>query len=213
MRVLFLLTMFFVSSVGLATALTDGHKDLLNRMNSIARKVELGDKLQDALTVTATELSVTANKTIVGSSLGVGSEVDPKFLAIGTFTFSDQPLDGAATLLATASIPDNAVIQDCWIDVITTFTSDDTTPDDTSLGIGVEGVGAGSEDLVNAAKIRTATDWDSGFHACIPVGTAATMIKTTAAKNITVNVVNGAGVTDGLTAGKLKVYVEYSISE
>lgn len=197
------------------TALSQSDQDFLNRMNNIAFKTELGAKLADALTVTSSELSITADKALVGSSAGAGREVDPKFLAVGTFEYSDQPLDGAATLLAAADVlPDNAIITKAWYDVVTTFTSDDTTPDSTTIGIGVETVGAGSEDLINAVAINDGGNpWDAGIHAAIPVGSAATMIKTSAAKNITVNVVNAAGVTAGLTAGKLKVYVEYVLSE
>ena len=196
------------------TALSAQSKYILNRyFGAAARKVGLGDLLEDALATSTSDITDEAVTEAKLEAEGTNGLVIPRRVR-AEFDYSDQPLTGAATLLASALIPDNAIITNAFIDVTETFTSDDTTPDDTSIGIGVETVGAGSEDLINAAKILTATDWDAGMKQCIPdKATVGDYIKTTAAKNITVNVVNGAGATSGLTAGHFVVFIDYVVSE
>ena len=122
--------------------------------------------------------------------------VDATALASGANTFS-------------VSIPDNAIIVNSLIDVTTTVADDGT--DASTIGIGVETVTAGSEDIVNAIAISDGTNpWDAGIKAGVPVS-AATAVKTTGVKNITVNVVF-SGATE-FSAGAFDVYVEYFIGE
>jgi len=107
------------------------------------------------------------------------------------------------------NIPDNAIITNAWIDVTTTVAGD--VDDTLTIGVGVETVSAGSEDLVNAIAVSDGSNvWDAGIQACIPVGTAATAIKLTAERDITVvTVANG----NASATGAFDVYVEYVLGE
>lgn len=113
-------------------------------------------------------------------------------------------------------IPDNAIITNAWIDVITTFTT--AGADAGTIAVMVQGAG----DLTAAIAVSAAGDvWDAGIHGCLPgsyaeatvagdtaildaARKAASYIKLTAEREITVTVA-----TQALTAGKMVVYVEY----
>lgn len=97
------------------------------------------------------------------------------------------------------TIPAKAIITRCWYDVLTTLA--DGVADAATIAIHAEG----ANDLVTATAIAAVGDvFDAGIHAAIPVGTAATMVKLTTAKELTVTV---GGV--ALTAGKMVVFCEY----
>jgi hypothetical protein len=116
-------------------------------------------------------------------------------------------------------IPSNAIITRAFYDVITTFTSAND-----SATIGLYAVQAG--DLVAAIAISAANPgvWDAGVRGtlinspAVPADAtsaiittaayAATLLKTTATKELKVIV----GV-QALTAGKLRLYVEYYMTE
>jgi hypothetical protein len=101
------------------------------------------------------------------------------------------------------TIPDNAIILDGVIDVITTFT--DNADDSATIAIQVEG----GNDIVTATAISGGSDiWDAGLQDIIPDGAAANMVKTTAAKEITAVVAD-----DEIDAGKLVVFLRYVVSE
>jgi len=195
------------------TALATRTKLLLNKAGGVLAKYKLGDLIEDALATETTDIADEAVTEAKIEAEGSNGLVVPRRVR-AEFDYTDQPLDGAATLLPSALIPDNAIIVNAFLDVTETFTSDDTTPDTTTIGIGVETVTADSEDLINAVSIADATDWDAGIKQLTPtVATVSEYIKTTAARNITVNVVNAAGATEGLTAGHFVLFLDYVVSE
>ena len=146
-----------------------------------------------------------------------------KKLAIATFDPSaDTLLRPTAAYGLGVYLPINAIITKVWLDVCTTFTSAST--DDGTIAISIEG----ANDVVSAMAINDATSdiWDQGLHGTL-VGTpilgveashdaalelieleAAKLIKTSAEKEITVTVAVAA-----LTAGKMKIFVEFIVSE
>lgn len=93
-------------------------------------------------------------------------------------------------------IPNKAIITQVYIDIITGMTSSG-------------GTGTVRLTLNSAGDLLAAVDADtiSGIVAGIPVGTAATMVKATADRNIVLAIATAA-----LTAGKIAVFVEYVIS-
>ena len=96
-------------------------------------------------------------------------------------------------------IPDNFVCTNVIIDKITSVQSADTTSD---IAIGLNSTG----DIL-AALAETTAD-GTGLLAGIPVGTAASAVKTTAEKNATITIS-----TTALTAGKWFVQFEGFLSE
>ncbi len=100
-------------------------------------------------------------------------------------------------------IPAKAVITKAWIDVLTTCQTEGS--DAGTMAVKA----ASSGDLVAAVAVSNGGNpWDSGLKPCIPVGSAATMIKLTEKKEITFTIA-----TQDFTAGKFNVFVEYVISE
>jgi hypothetical protein len=93
----------------------------------------------------------------------------------------------ATIVLPTAQIPANVIVLDGYFDVVTTFTGATNT-----LAIGLES----TNDLLAATAI--ATYGTIGRHAVIPVNTAATSLKTTVARFVTVTLA-----TANVTAGKM----------
>ncbi len=110
--------------------------------------------------------------------------------AVSTINLKD--VDGKDAVL-----PNKAVIRQVIIDRITAPTS--------AGGAGTIALNANS-----AGDLLVAVDADtlSAIHAGVPVGTAATAVKTTAQRTLT-----AAIATEALTAGKIIVFVEYYISE
>lgn len=117
-------------------------------------------------------------------------------------------------------LPDNAVVKDMWFDVITTFTS---AGDTATIAIHSEGAG----DLLAAVAIEAAGNvLDAGIHHGLPgapilgaatshdtsIELAALMaaadIKLSAEKEIIITVA-----VQVLTAGKMIIFVKYTISE
>jgi hypothetical protein len=94
-------------------------------------------------------------------------------------------------------IPDKAVVTTAYIDVITAMASSG-------------GTGTIALTIQSAGDLKAAVDADtlSGIVACIPVGTAATSIKLTAERTLSVAIA-----TEALTAGKFVCAVEYFISK
>lgn len=98
-------------------------------------------------------------------------------------------------------IPANAVIMGGFIDALTTATS---ATDAATIAVKVEGTG----DTVAAIAISDATNpWDAGLHAIKELNTAATMIKTTARREINVTTA-----VEALTAGKFNIVLRYVVS-
>lgn len=118
-------------------------------------------------------------------------------------------------------IPDNAVITRVLVDVVTTFTDGDT--DAATIALHVQS----ANDIVAAIAISDASNvWDAGIRgskigypnfgadaahdSALEVAAlfAASMLKTTAVREITATVATAA-----LTAGKANIYVEYYVSD
>jgi len=113
--------------------------------------------------------------------------------AVGSINLLSDLTDSASTVV----IPDNAIIKLAYIDILTAMTS--------TAGTGTIALNAQS-----AGDLLAAVDADtlSGVVACIPVDTAATMIKLTADRTLTATVA-----TNALLSGKFNLYVEYVLGD
>lgn len=109
--------------------------------------------------------------------------------AVGTIYLNDA--DGNPAIL-----PSAAIITQVYTDEVTNV----TTSASGTLSIGANT----TVDLLAATAAATF----SGVQAGIPVGTAATMVKLTAQRQIAVAIATGA-----LTAGKLNIFVEFVLSD
>jgi hypothetical protein len=149
--------------------LTANDKYLLNRMNSVAQNLQLGDLVHK----TKNLVKVTYDYAVSGGAVGAVALYDA---------------DGK-----TVTLPDNAIIVGGFIDILTAMVS-------------TGGSGTIALTAESAGDLKAAVDADtlSGIVAIIPVGTAATHIKLTAARTLV-----GAVATQALTAGKFDLYVEY----
>lgn len=99
------------------------------------------------------------------------------------------------------TLPAKAIILDGLVDVVTTCTT--AGGDAGTMAIHVEGAG----DIVAAVAVSDGTNpWDAGRHDIIPVGTAATSVKTSQARNITATIAGQA-----FTAGKFHVFLRYVV--
>ena len=118
-------------------------------------------------------------------------------MAVATYDFArDGGVRGTIELNAgTHVIPAKAIILRGMVDII--------TPTDSAGDTGTIKVQVGGVDLT--ATIAVAA---TGLKALIPLGTAATAIKTSAAGSVDVVIA-----TQDLTAGKLKIFIEYVVSE
>lgn len=147
----------------------------INRMNSVARKHSLGTLLQKKVNVVVGKYSFA----VQGGAVGAVN------------LLSD--LTDATSLV---KIPDNAVIKQVWIDVLTPG----TTSASGTMAINLQSAG----DLKGALAAASYT----GIVAGVPVGVAANMIKLTAERTLTGTIATGA-----LTAGKWNVYIEYVLGD
>ena len=143
----------------------------------------------------------TALFTLVPELYGTGtSNTYRKCVAKGLYDFSVLTgAIGSYNLLSTDEvIPDNAIVTNVYIDVITAFTS-------------TGGTGTIALTLNTAGDLLAAVDADTlstGPNAGIPDGAVANMVKATAARNLVLSIATAA-----ITAGKAVVFVEYVISE
>lgn len=110
--------------------------------------------------------------------------------AVGSLALLDE--NGNPALL-----PSKAIITQVYLDIITACVS---TGNDGTIALNANSAG----DLLAAVDADTL----SGVAAGIPVGTAGTMVKCTAARQITLAIA-----THALTAGKFNVFVEFVLSE
>lgn len=120
---------------------------------------------------------------------------------------------GSAVALNLGSqLPNKAIIKQVYYNVTTTFVDNGTSGDaDTStLSIGANS----AVDLKAAIAISNgANPWDAGIGAGIPINTAASMVKTTAARFVNITWTHGSGNSTALTAGAMDIFVEYVIGE
>lgn len=102
-------------------------------------------------------------------------------------------------------IPDNATVVNAWYEVLTTCTDGDTDAATIALS-----TAKAANEIVSAVAISDAGNpWDAGYHDTLCDGTAAAFTtKTTAVTNVTMAVAVAA-----LTAGKLRVWWQYVVSE
>ncbi len=107
----------------------------------------------------------------------------------------------ATTFDLGVTIPAKAIIIDGIIDVITAL---DSAAHTATIAIQVESAG----DML--ADVVVSSGGTLGFHDIIPVGTAATVVKTTVARNI--KLVTGNHASQTLTVGKLVVQLRYVVS-
>jgi len=123
-----------------------------------------------------------------------------KKMAKATYDFAVN--GGAISAISLGvTLPDNAVITRCWVDVITTLTS---ATDAATIALHAEA----ANDLVSALAISNGGNiWDAGLHEGIPVDTAATNKKLTAARALTATIA-----VEAVTAGKFIVVVEYVVT-
>jgi len=159
------------------------HVDIRDELDNtpVGARVQLGTQLQEKK---RHMIRAQYNFAVQGGAIGVVELLD---------------VDGKK-----AQIPGGAIITGCLLDVITapnTATTNDTT---LSFSSGIVG-----GDLQVAAGF-TPSYTPSGIKACIPVGTAATMIKLgTTTKNYTPSMTIGVL---ALTAGKINLWIEYILS-
>lgn len=109
--------------------------------------------------------------------------------AIATYVLRGVGVNGGA-------IPIGSVITGGEVEVLTAF----TTGTAATMALQIEG----ANDLVSATVVSGAPYSTTGQKSIIPVGSGATMIKTTAARSITALIATGT-----VTAGKLRVRLTY----
>lgn len=112
--------------------------------------------------------------------------------AVGSINLLRDLNDTSSTVI----IPSGSIVKQAYIDVLTTPT--------TSLGGSLAVQIQSNSDI----KGNTAAASFTGLMAGTPVGSAATMIKLTAARTLHMGIASGA-----LTAGKFNVYVEYALGD
>lgn len=137
---------------------------------------------------------------------GLGTQVTEKKVNVMKAVYDFAKLggsSGASVILKDASggqavLPAKAIVVDCLIDVITTPTASSGTPT-ISLGLTT------SADIKASANYNTYTQ----RMACIPVGTAATVIKVGGGKSAVTATIG----TNNLSAGKINVFLYYLLSD
>jgi len=135
-------------------------------------------------------------------------EAAGRYIIAEKFTISSSN-NSSGTYSFTKKLPDNAIVQKAWYDVITTFAGDG---DDSSTIALSTGEGAG--DLVAAVAISDGGNpWDAGIHDCIPSDYDDTTkyIKMTAENTPTVTIAVNATDTE-ISAGEMVVFIEYVVS-
>lgn len=110
--------------------------------------------------------------------------------AVGDLLMKDE--NGTIVVL-----PSKAIITQVYVDIITACVS---TSNDGTIALKANS----ANDLLSAVDADTL----SGVSAGVPTGSAATMVKLTAARNITLSIAVHA-----LTAGKFNVFVEFVLSD
>lgn len=173
-----LITMLTISAFSFgAAALTSASAYKINRKDKVNRDTAAGTKLYDAQQF--------------------GAKGQWSYAVSGGAANSDISLLDHEGLPVT--LPANAIITNCLIDVATQPTSSTNSG---SLAFSSSAVA----DLKAAAFVASYTT--SARIACIPTGTTGTMIKTSSELTLKMRIGSEA-----LTAGKVNVWVEYVLSE
>lgn len=145
------------------------------------------------------KMNITAYQTLLGTTLGAHEDaLDAIKERVVKAQYDFATLGGAVGDISLGvTIPDNAVITDVVIDVLTNPTSGG------SATIAVKAQSAA--DLIGATAVASFT----GILQGVPTaGTIASAIKLTANRTVTVTVAVAA-----LTAGKFNVFVKYLLSD
>lgn len=126
-----------------------------------------------------------------------------KHRSVAKFVYDFAAQGGAVgnIVMQGEALPDDAVIWDGFVDVITVPTSGGGATIALTTG-------QTANDLITAAAIAGAPWSTAGLKAIVPVGTQATAIRTTAARAPTLVVGTAA-----LTAGRIILFIEYYLSE
>lgn len=203
-------------------AISDLHKEILNRMNRSANKVQLGTIIQNisagvvpAGSISTAELAddaVDADKlaadAVVTASIVDANVVEAKLQSPSDDSLSvkrvaratyDFDVDGGAVsaIGLGVSLPDNAVIINSFYEVITAMASSGNAG---TFALSVES----ANDIVTAVDADTV----SGLVAGIPEGTLANAVKLTSEQEITFTIA-----VEDLTAGKVVFFLEYVVSD
>ena len=139
---------------------------------------------------------------LADGQLRVQDDTDTKGVVMTAIATYDFAVNGGAisAIDLGITIPNNAVVLDGMIDVITTATS---ATDAGTMAIHLQS----ANDIVSAAAI-SASGWDAGLTAIIPLGTAASAIKLTAARAVTATIA-----VEAFTAGKFHVIIRYVVTD
>jgi hypothetical protein len=141
------------------------------------------------------EVSRSSNNAATNSANGLQN----KRLAVGTFDATAGRAVGSYTLDCT--IPDKSIVTGTWYEVTTTFTS---ATDAATIALTIQSAG----DITAAIAISNAANpWDAALpvEGITKIETTSTWIKLTANRDLTATV----AAAEALTAGVLRVYVEY----
>ena len=177
---LIMLSVIFAQSIHAAPAVTANGAYQLNRQSKVDRDAYSGTKLFDAQ-----QFGVKAQWSFADQGGAVNQDV----------TLHDH--EGNAVTL-----PNNAIIRDCMIDVVEPVTAG--APTSASLAFSASEVG----DL-KALSFLHITQYNSERRiACLPVATVGTAIKLESEATIKMRIGSEA-----LTAGKLNIWLEYMISD
>ncbi len=123
-------------------------------------------------------------------------EVTSATLAYGT-TGTHNILDEDGNAL---TLPSGAIIRQCYFDVVTAVTS---TGSNATIALNANSAG----DLLVAVEPDATGSITTGVYPGVPIGTAATMVKTTADRTLTYAVA-----VNPILTGKINVFVEYVLS-
>lgn len=167
----------------------------------------LGAGAGTAITATAAELNILDGATVtvgelntLDDSAAFADGLSRVRVATATYDFA---VDGGAisAIDLGVTLPDNAIILDGMVDVITTLTS---AGDTATIALHAEAAG----DIVAAIAINDGTNpWDAGLRAIKQLGTSTTATKLTAARAITATIA-----VEAVTAGKFVVFLRYVLS-
>lgn len=127
-------------------------------------------------------------------------------MRVARFTYDFAVQGGAVgTIDLAVTLPDKSVVLDGMVDVVTTFTTAGADAGTIAITMGAQAANM----IVSAVAVSDGSNpWDAGLHAIVPLGTAATAVKLTAARAVRV-VVGGQAV----TAGKLVGFLRYVVSD
>jgi hypothetical protein len=118
-----------------------------------------------------------------------------------TYDFDQQGGTMGNITLIGETLPDDAIVFDGFVDVITPLAGAGGTTAALSTS-------QAANDLITAAAVSGAPWSSAGLKAIVPVGTVATAIRTTAAR-APILVIG----THDLTAGKFHLFIQFFISE